>query len=155
MLCIANKLLGLTVSKSPTPFSFLRMACFHRNLRVHLHCCFYRMATVQCKQHNLWKVGVYLQSSFFSLKALLKFFLITLDWNLFQKPICSLSPAAAGSAVSGKQVSDLVTPVSNMGTLSDGGSASLLTTSNQTSLSGLGHSEDMPPSTMPPPQHNK
>ncbi|XP_074470201.1 ubiquitin-associated protein 2-like isoform X10 [Sebastes fasciatus] len=62
--------------------------------------------------------------------------------------------AAAGSAVSGKQVSDLVTPVSNMGTLSDGGSASLLTTSNQTSLSGLGHSEDMPPSTMPPPQHN-
>ncbi|XP_059205452.1 ubiquitin-associated protein 2-like isoform X3 [Centropristis striata] len=62
--------------------------------------------------------------------------------------------AAAGSAVSVKPVSDSVTPVSSMGTLTDSGSASLLTTSNQTSLSGLGHSEDLPPSTMPPPQHN-
>ncbi|XP_033492553.1 ubiquitin-associated protein 2-like isoform X1 [Epinephelus lanceolatus] len=62
--------------------------------------------------------------------------------------------AAAGSAVSVKPVSDSVTPVSSMGTLTDSGSASLLTTTNQTSLSSLGHSEDMPPSTMPPPQHN-
>ncbi|XP_042361946.1 ubiquitin-associated protein 2-like isoform X5 [Plectropomus leopardus] len=62
--------------------------------------------------------------------------------------------AAAGSAVSVKPVSDSVTPVSSMGTLTDSGSASLLTTSNQTSLSSLGHSEDLPPSTMPPPQHN-
>ncbi|KAK1880960.1 Ubiquitin-associated protein 2-like [Dissostichus eleginoides] len=61
----------------------------------------------------------------------------------------------AGSAVSVRQVSDSVTPVS-MGTLTDSGSgpASLMTSSNQTSLSGLGHSEDMPPNTFPPPQHN-
>ncbi|XP_071373735.1 ubiquitin-associated protein 2-like isoform X1 [Centroberyx affinis] len=66
--------------------------------------------------------------------------------------------AAAGPAVSVKPVSDSVTPVSvsNMGTLTDSGSgpASLLTSSNQTSLSALGHSEDLPPSTIPPPQHN-
>ncbi|XP_029919631.1 ubiquitin-associated protein 2-like isoform X3 [Myripristis murdjan] len=66
--------------------------------------------------------------------------------------------AAAGSAVSVKPASDSVTPasVSNMGTLSDSGSGptSLLTTSNQTSLNALGHSEDLPPSTIPPPQHN-
>uniref|UniRef100_A0A8D0D2M2 Ubiquitin associated protein 2-like n=1 Tax=Sander lucioperca TaxID=283035 RepID=A0A8D0D2M2_SANLU len=62
--------------------------------------------------------------------------------------------AAAGSAVSVKPVSDSVTPVSSMGTLTDSGSASLMSTSNQTSLSGLGHSEDLPPSTIPPPQHN-
>ncbi|XP_040910123.1 ubiquitin-associated protein 2-like isoform X4 [Toxotes jaculatrix] len=66
--------------------------------------------------------------------------------------------AAAGSAVSVKSTSDSVTPasVSSMGTLTDSGSgpASLLTTSNQTSLSALGHSEDLPPSTIPPPQHN-
>ncbi|XP_039977407.1 ubiquitin-associated protein 2-like isoform X4 [Xiphias gladius] len=66
--------------------------------------------------------------------------------------------AAAGSAVSVKPTSDSVTPasVSSMGTLPDNGSgpASLLTTSNQTSLSALGHSEDLPPSTIPPPQHN-
>ncbi|XP_072227006.1 ubiquitin-associated protein 2-like isoform X4 [Leuresthes tenuis] len=66
--------------------------------------------------------------------------------------------AAAGSAVSVKQTSDSVTPasVSSMGTLADSGSgpASLLTSSNQTSLSGLGHNEDLPPSTIPPPQHN-
>ncbi|XP_047200087.1 ubiquitin-associated protein 2-like isoform X4 [Hippoglossus stenolepis] len=62
--------------------------------------------------------------------------------------------AAAGSAVSIKQASDSVTQasVSSMGTLTD--TASLMTTSNQTSLSALGHSEDMPPSTLPPPQHN-
>ncbi|XP_033980473.1 ubiquitin-associated protein 2-like isoform X6 [Trematomus bernacchii] len=61
----------------------------------------------------------------------------------------------AGSAVSVRQVSDSVTPVS-MGTLTDSGSgpASLMTSSNQTSLSGLGHCEDMPPNTFPPPQHN-
>ncbi|XP_067354604.1 ubiquitin-associated protein 2-like isoform X2 [Channa argus] len=66
--------------------------------------------------------------------------------------------AAAGSAVSVKPAPDSVTAssVSNMGTLTDSGSgpASLLTTSNQASLSALGHSEDLPPSTIPPPQHN-
>ncbi|XP_074543781.1 ubiquitin-associated protein 2-like isoform X2 [Halichoeres trimaculatus] len=64
--------------------------------------------------------------------------------------------AAAGSAV--KAASDSVTQasVSSMGTLTDSssGPASLLTASNQTSLSALGHSEDLPPSTLPPPQHN-
>nr|XP_020504222.1 ubiquitin-associated protein 2-like isoform X6 [Labrus bergylta] len=64
--------------------------------------------------------------------------------------------AAAGSAV--KLASDSVTQasVSSMGTLTESGPgpASLLTTSNQTSLSAMGHSEDMPPTTMPPPQHN-
>ncbi|XP_026156898.1 ubiquitin-associated protein 2-like isoform X3 [Mastacembelus armatus] len=64
--------------------------------------------------------------------------------------------AAAGSAVSVKPASDSVTPVSTMGTLADSGSgpASLLATSNQTSISALGHGEDLPPSTIPPPQHN-
>ncbi|KAM9838628.1 ubiquitin-associated protein 2-like isoform 2-T3 [Aulostomus maculatus] len=66
--------------------------------------------------------------------------------------------AAAGSAVSGKPASDSITPaaVSSLGTLTDSGSgpATLLTTSNQASLSALGHSEDLPPSTIPPPQHN-
>ncbi|XP_034401655.1 ubiquitin-associated protein 2-like isoform X3 [Cyclopterus lumpus] len=62
--------------------------------------------------------------------------------------------ATAGSAVSVKPGSGSVTPVSSMGTLVDSGSASLLSTSNQTSLSGLGHSEDLPPNTLPPPQHN-
>lgn len=63
--------------------------------------------------------------------------------------------AAAGSAVSVKPASDSATQasVSSMGTLTDS-PASLLTASNQTSLSALGHSEDMPPSTIPPPQHN-
>uniref|UniRef100_A0A8C6SJ27 Ubiquitin associated protein 2-like n=1 Tax=Neogobius melanostomus TaxID=47308 RepID=A0A8C6SJ27_9GOBI len=64
--------------------------------------------------------------------------------------------AAAGSAV--KSTPDSVVPVSvsNMGTLTDNGSgqASMLTSSNQTSLSALGHSDDMPPSSLPPPQHN-
>ncbi|XP_034017401.1 ubiquitin-associated protein 2-like isoform X2 [Thalassophryne amazonica] len=66
--------------------------------------------------------------------------------------------AAAGSAVAVKPVPDSVTPasVSSMGTLTDSstGPASLLSTSNQTSLSTLGHSEDLPPSSIPPPQHN-
>ncbi|KAM6903189.1 ubiquitin-associated protein 2-like isoform 3-T4 [Lycodopsis pacificus] len=58
------------------------------------------------------------------------------------------------AAVSVKPGSDSVTPVSSMGSLGDGGSASMLSTSNQMSHSGLGHSEDLPPSTLPPPQHN-
>uniref|UniRef100_A0A669ED50 Ubiquitin associated protein 2-like n=1 Tax=Oreochromis niloticus TaxID=8128 RepID=A0A669ED50_ORENI len=64
--------------------------------------------------------------------------------------------AAAGSAVSVKPASDSVTPasVSSMGTLTDSSSASLLTTANQTPLSALGHNEDLPPSSMAPPQHN-
>ncbi|XP_068189345.1 ubiquitin-associated protein 2-like isoform X2 [Antennarius striatus] len=63
--------------------------------------------------------------------------------------------AAAGSAVSIKPASDSVTQasVSSMGTLTDS-PASLLTASNQASLSALGHSEDLPPSAIPPPQHN-
>lgn len=79
--------------------------------------------------------------------------------TLFFPPVIILSPAAAGSAVSVKPAPDSVAPasVSSMGTLTDSGSgpASLLTTSNQTSLSALGHGEDLPPSTIPPPQHNK
>ncbi|KAM7384426.1 hypothetical protein PAMA_011669 [Pampus argenteus] len=64
--------------------------------------------------------------------------------------------AAAGSAVSVKAASDSVTQasVSSMGTLTDSGPASLLTASSQTSHSALGHSDDMPPSSIPPPQHN-
>ncbi|XP_037329254.2 ubiquitin-associated protein 2-like isoform X7 [Pungitius pungitius] len=62
--------------------------------------------------------------------------------------------AAAGSAVSGKPGSDSVPPVSSIGSLVDCSSASMLSASNQTSLGGLGHSEDQPPSTHPPPQHN-
>ncbi|KAL6099633.1 ubap2l [Pungitius sinensis] len=62
--------------------------------------------------------------------------------------------AAAGSAVSGKPGSDSVPPVSSMGSLVDCSSASMLSASNQTSLGGLGHTEDQPPSTHPPPQHN-
>ncbi|XP_069372831.1 ubiquitin-associated protein 2-like isoform X8 [Paralichthys olivaceus] len=64
--------------------------------------------------------------------------------------------AAAGSAI--KPASDSITQASgsSLGTLTDSGTgpASLLTASNQTSLSALGHSEDLPPSTIPPPQHN-
>uniref|UniRef100_A0A8C6SEI0 Ubiquitin associated protein 2-like n=1 Tax=Neogobius melanostomus TaxID=47308 RepID=A0A8C6SEI0_9GOBI len=60
--------------------------------------------------------------------------------------------SAAGSAV--KSTPDSVVPVSvsNMGTLTDNGSgqASMLTSSNQTSLSALGHSDDMPPRKAPP-----
>ncbi|XP_061616580.1 ubiquitin-associated protein 2-like isoform X4 [Phyllopteryx taeniolatus] len=67
--------------------------------------------------------------------------------------------AAASSAVPVKPTSDSVAvpaPVAGMGTLSDGGSgpASLLTTSNQVSLVVLGQGEELPPSTVPPPQHN-
>ncbi|XP_034561529.1 ubiquitin-associated protein 2-like isoform X3 [Notolabrus celidotus] len=64
--------------------------------------------------------------------------------------------AAAGSAVKAASDSASQACVSNMGTLTDSssGPASMLTASNQTSLSALGHSEDMPPSTIPPPQHN-
>uniref|UniRef100_A0A8C8D3U5 UBA domain-containing protein n=1 Tax=Oncorhynchus tshawytscha TaxID=74940 RepID=A0A8C8D3U5_ONCTS len=57
----------------------------------------------------------------------------------------------AGSAVSVKSASDSATPVSvSMATLTDSGSgpASLLTTSKQSSLSALGHNEDLPPNTM-------
>ncbi|KAJ0055065.1 hypothetical protein NL108_008987, partial [Boleophthalmus pectinirostris] len=64
--------------------------------------------------------------------------------------------AAAGSAVKSTPDSVAPTTVSNMGTLTDNGSgpASMLTSSNQASLSALGHGEDMPPSSHPPPQHN-
>ncbi|KAK7898901.1 hypothetical protein WMY93_019754 [Mugilogobius chulae] len=64
--------------------------------------------------------------------------------------------AAAGSAVKSTPDSVAPTTVSNMGTLTDNGSgpASMLTSSNQASLSALGHSDDMPPSSHPPPQHN-
>ncbi|XP_038822808.1 ubiquitin-associated protein 2-like isoform X9 [Salvelinus namaycush] len=60
-------------------------------------------------------------------------------------------PAAAGSAVSVKSASVSVAPASvSMATLTDSGSgpASLLTTSKQSSLSALGHNEDLPPNTM-------
>uniref|UniRef100_A0A8C3A2V0 Ubiquitin associated protein 2-like n=1 Tax=Cyclopterus lumpus TaxID=8103 RepID=A0A8C3A2V0_CYCLU len=63
---------------------------------------------------------------------------------LFSQNICSRFPATAGSAVSVKPGSGSVTPVSSMGTLVDSGSASLLSTSNQTSLSGLGHRKAPP-----------
>uniref|UniRef100_A0A8C7WQQ0 Ubiquitin associated protein 2-like n=1 Tax=Oryzias sinensis TaxID=183150 RepID=A0A8C7WQQ0_9TELE len=58
--------------------------------------------------------------------------------------------AAAGPAASAKSSDPSV------GSLPDGGSgpASLLTTSNQASLNVLGHSEDLPPSAVPPPQQN-
>ncbi|XP_057684005.1 ubiquitin-associated protein 2-like isoform X5 [Corythoichthys intestinalis] len=67
--------------------------------------------------------------------------------------------AAAGSAVAVKPMSDSVAPppaVASMAALSDAssGPASLLTTSNQTSLGALGQGEELPPSTVPPPQHN-
>ncbi|XP_014846157.1 PREDICTED: ubiquitin-associated protein 2-like isoform X3 [Poecilia mexicana] len=62
-----------------------------------------------------------------------------------------------GPAVSVKPGSDSVTPssVSSMVALADGGSgpASLLTAS-QSNLGALGHNEDLPPSSIPPPQHN-
>uniref|UniRef100_W5MLI2 Ubiquitin associated protein 2-like n=1 Tax=Lepisosteus oculatus TaxID=7918 RepID=W5MLI2_LEPOC len=61
--------------------------------------------------------------------------------------------AAAGSAV--KSVSDSPV-VSSMSSLTDSvsGSSSLLTTANQTPLSSLGHSEDLPPSSAPQPQQH-
>ncbi|CAL8298120.1 unnamed protein product [Lota lota] len=65
--------------------------------------------------------------------------------------------AAAGSAASGKLVSDALTPasVSSMGTLTDSGpgSASLLTTANQMAHAALGHNEELPQSTISQPQH--
>uniref|UniRef100_A0A7N5ZSF2 UBA domain-containing protein n=1 Tax=Anabas testudineus TaxID=64144 RepID=A0A7N5ZSF2_ANATE len=70
----------------------------------------------------------------------------TFDTAVF---IIVLRGVATGSAVSVKPAPDSVAPasVSSMGTLTDSGSgpASLLTTSNQTSLSALGHGEDLPP----------
>ncbi|KAK0136401.1 Ubiquitin-associated protein 2-like [Merluccius polli] len=68
--------------------------------------------------------------------------------------------AAAGSAASGKPVSDSLTPasVSSMGTLTDSGPgpgpASLLTTANQMAHAALGHNEELPQSTISQPQHN-
>uniref|UniRef100_A0A8C7WQB5 Ubiquitin associated protein 2-like n=1 Tax=Oryzias sinensis TaxID=183150 RepID=A0A8C7WQB5_9TELE len=63
----------------------------------------------------------------------------------------SVLAAAAGPAASAKSSDPSV------GSLPDGGSgpASLLTTSNQASLNVLGHSEDLPPSAVPPPQQNR
>ncbi|XP_050992022.1 ubiquitin-associated protein 2-like isoform X4 [Labeo rohita] len=65
--------------------------------------------------------------------------------------------AAAGSAVPVKPASESVVPpsVSNISSLADpsSGPTSLLTTSNQTPLSALGH-EDASPSSLAPPQHN-
>ncbi|XP_051527707.1 ubiquitin-associated protein 2-like isoform X2 [Myxocyprinus asiaticus] len=65
--------------------------------------------------------------------------------------------AAAGSAVPVKPTSESVVPplVSNMAPLADpsSGPPSLLTTSNQSPLSALGH-EDASPSSLAPPQHN-
>ncbi|XP_048058908.1 ubiquitin-associated protein 2-like isoform X3 [Megalobrama amblycephala] len=65
--------------------------------------------------------------------------------------------AAAGSAVPMKPASESVVPpsVSNMVSLADpsSGPPSLLTTSNQTPLSALGH-EDASSSSLAPPQHN-
>uniref|UniRef100_A0A9J8BW94 Ubiquitin associated protein 2-like n=1 Tax=Cyprinus carpio carpio TaxID=630221 RepID=A0A9J8BW94_CYPCA len=65
--------------------------------------------------------------------------------------------AAAGSAVPLKSASESVVPpsVSNISSLADpsSGPPSLLTTSNQTPLSALGH-EDTSPSSLATPQHN-
>lgn len=65
--------------------------------------------------------------------------------------------AAAGSAVPVKPASESVPPpsVSNISSLADpsSGPPSLLSTSNQTPLSALGH-EDPSPSSVAPPQHN-
>ncbi|XP_058609091.1 ubiquitin-associated protein 2-like isoform X3 [Onychostoma macrolepis] len=65
--------------------------------------------------------------------------------------------AAAGSAVPVKPASESVVPpsVSNISSLADpsSGPPSLLSTSNQTPLSALGH-EDPSPSSLAPPQHN-
>ncbi|XP_067217805.1 ubiquitin-associated protein 2-like isoform X1 [Chanodichthys erythropterus] len=65
--------------------------------------------------------------------------------------------AAAGSAVPMKPASESVVPpsVSNIASLADpsSGPPSLLTTSNQTPLSALGH-EDASSSSLAPPQHN-
>uniref|UniRef100_A0AAY4D9Z7 UBA domain-containing protein n=1 Tax=Denticeps clupeoides TaxID=299321 RepID=A0AAY4D9Z7_9TELE len=66
--------------------------------------------------------------------------------------------AAAGSAAPAKPPSESTAPpsVSSMASLTDAatGHASLLSTTNQTSLSSLGHSEDPSPNSMAPHQHN-
>ncbi|XP_037120346.1 ubiquitin-associated protein 2-like isoform X4 [Syngnathus acus] len=68
--------------------------------------------------------------------------------------------ASAGCAVAPKPPSDAnAAPpmsVAGMGPLTDGGSgpATLLTTSNQAPLGALGQVEELPPSSVPPPQHN-
>ncbi|XP_077404285.1 ubiquitin-associated protein 2-like isoform X5 [Vanacampus margaritifer] len=68
--------------------------------------------------------------------------------------------AAAGSVVAVKPTSDATaappTVVASMGPLADGssGPTSLLATSNQAPLGPLGQGEELPPSTVPPPQHN-
>ncbi|XP_027891008.1 ubiquitin-associated protein 2-like isoform X2 [Xiphophorus couchianus] len=60
------------------------------------------------------------------------------------------SQSVEGSAVSVKPGSDSVTPssVSNMAALADSGPAI------QSNLGALGHNEELPPSSIPPPQHN-
>uniref|UniRef100_A0A4W5MZS5 Ubiquitin associated protein 2-like n=1 Tax=Hucho hucho TaxID=62062 RepID=A0A4W5MZS5_9TELE len=76
-------------------------------------------------------------------------------FSSIQTQSVEVCPAAAGSAVSVKSASDSATPASvSMATLTDSGSgpASLLTTSKQSSLSALGHNEDLPPNPMP--QHS-
>uniref|UniRef100_A0A6Q2XBN4 UBA domain-containing protein n=1 Tax=Esox lucius TaxID=8010 RepID=A0A6Q2XBN4_ESOLU len=61
--------------------------------------------------------------------------------------------AAAGSAVSVKSASDSATPASvSMATLTESASGP---SSNQSSLSALGHNEELPSNTMPPTQHRK
>lgn len=133
-------------SNRPAPLNFILITCFYSNLWAHLDHCFYRMVTVQYKQLSLWKV----RFIFLIVKNMskIRFFFIE-----------CLSSSSAGSAVSVKSASDSVPPssVSSMGTLADSssGPASLLTTTNQTTLSALGHNEDLPPSSIPPPQHNK
>lgn len=150
------------ISAYQISFSFLSMACLHRNLWAHLHCWFYRMASVQYRQHNPWKVSVCLLVRSYFLAHLAHIhvswaLLIEFCWFYSIRFSFALCTAAAGSAVSVKPASDSVTPasVSSMGTLTDSSSASLLTTANQTPLSALGHNEDLPPSSMAPPQHNK
>ncbi|XP_010900363.2 ubiquitin-associated protein 2-like isoform X4 [Esox lucius] len=60
--------------------------------------------------------------------------------------------AAAGSAVSVKSASDSATPASvSMATLTESASGP---SSNQSSLSALGHNEELPSNTMPPTQHS-
>lgn len=93
MLCISNKVLNDCLQE-PKPFNLLSINCFHRNLWAHLHCCFYRMASVQYKQRSLWKVSVYLQSSFFFFlspwkhcwNCLRSFFSSHIDFESFVSP---------------------------------------------------------------------
>ncbi|XP_032437032.1 ubiquitin-associated protein 2-like isoform X3 [Xiphophorus hellerii] len=62
------------------------------------------------------------------------------------------SQSVEGSAVSVKPGSDSVTPssVSSMAALADSGSGP----ASQSNLGALGHNEELPPSSIPPPQHN-